>query len=233
MADIDLEAIRRAFGSFRLDVPEMVAVSVQDHGFSPRESNRAFRFRQWNDLLLSGRKIETLLYDRPPEHLTRMLAVTKSVPGAWVMDTGACAILGALLDPWAAAVKPDGITVVNVGNEHTVAALVKEEKIWGVYEHHTALLDADKFHRQLELFRRAKLTNREVFEDMGHGCRILPEAGGVSSFSALSVTGPNREKFSSLGGHMAAPFGDMMLSGCFGLVEALRRRLAAHEAKGN
>lgn len=233
MADIDLEAIGRALSAFHLEVPQKIAISVQDHGFSPRQSNRAFRFRQWNDLLHSGRKIEALLYNRPPAHLTRMLAVTKSLPGAWVMDTGACAVLGALLDPWVAAVKADGVTVVNVGNEHTVAALVREEKIWGVYEHHTKLLNANKFGRQLELFRRGKLSNREVFEDMGHGCRILPGADEASAFSALSVTGPNRERFSSLGGHMAAPFGDMMLTGCFGLVEALRRRLAAHEPKGN
>ena len=38
----------------------------------------------------------------------------------------------------------------------------------------------------------------------------------------MGITGPNRENFADLGGHMAAPFGDMMLTGCFGLVKAVQ-----------
>jgi uncharacterized protein (DUF1786 family) len=225
MGDIDLPSIANALAAFHVALPGIVAVSVQDHGFSPHESNRAFRFKQWADLLRRGNGLETLLYKTAPQHLTRMRAVQEAVPGAWVMDTGASAILGALLDPRVAEQAEAGITVVNVGNEHTVAALVKARKIWGIYEHHTSLLEPSRLSQHLDRFRRGELTNQEIFDEMGHGCWVLPEARGASAFEHLSLTGPNRERFAGLRGHMAAPFGDMMLTGCFGLVEAVRQRL--------
>jgi uncharacterized protein (DUF1786 family) len=228
MGDIEISNIRKALDLFHVSMPRLVAVCVQDHGFSPYESNRAFRFRQWADLLKAGSPLEDLLYETPPEHLTRMRAVTRAVPGAWLMDTGASAILGALLDPWASERLNDGLTVINAGNEHIVAGLVKGERIWGFYEHHTSLLDERKLMDHLTRFRRGELTNREIFDEMGHGCLVLPEGPANSDFRPMSITGPNRAKFQGLGAHLAAPFGDMMLTGCFGLVEALKRR-----SKGN
>jgi uncharacterized protein (DUF1786 family) len=224
MGDIEIAHIRKALDLFHAPMPGLVAVCVQDHGFSPYESNRAFRFRQWADFLRAGSPLEDLLYETPPDHLTRMRAVTRLVPGAWLMDTGASAILGALLDPWVSERLNEGLTVINAGNEHTLAALVKGERIWGVYEHHTSLLDEQKLMGHLLRFRRGELTNREVFDAWGHGCLVLPEGPATSDFTPVSITGPNRAKFRGLGGHLAAPFGDMMLTGCFGLVEALKRR---------
>jgi uncharacterized protein (DUF1786 family) len=221
MADVNIESIGKALRLFDVALPGLIAVAVQDHGFSPDESNRAFRFKQWLEVLERGHDLDTLLYSPPPPHLTRMKAVTETVPGAWVMDTGAAAILGALLDPWASLRKEEGITIVNIGNEHTVAALYKGTRAWGFYEHHTSLLDPEKLKAHLERFRRGALTNQEVFGDQGHGCQVLPGAKEQSAFEPLTVTGPNRARFQRLGGHMAAPFGDMMLTGCFGLVEAL------------
>jgi uncharacterized protein (DUF1786 family) len=142
------------------------------------------------------------------------------------MDTGASAILGALMDPWISQREGEGVTVVNVGNEHTVAALIKGEKLWGVYEHHTSLMTPEKLADHLHRFRKGRLPNREVFEEMGHGCRVLPGAVKASPFEHLGITGPNRARFLELGGHMAAPHGDMMLTGCFGLVEAVKRQRA-------
>ena len=108
-----------------------------------------------------------------------------------------------------------------------MAALVKGQKIWGIYEHHTSSLDSVKLRNHLERFRQGDLTNQEIFDEMGHGCLVLPSADKASSFTHLSVTGPNRGMFSTLQGHMAAPFGDMMLTGCFGLVEAAKRMIGA------
>ncbi len=224
MADVNLESIEKALRLFEVALPGLFAVAVQDHGFSPDESNRAFRFKQWREVLERGHDLDALLYSTPPPHLTRMKAVTETVPGAWVMDTGAAAILGALLDPWASFRKEEGITIVNIGNEHTVAALYKGRRAWGFYEHHTSLLDPGKLKAHLERFRRGELTNQEIFGDEGHGCQVLPGARDQSAFEPVTITGPNRARFQSLGGHMAAPFGDMMLTGCFGLVEALKRR---------
>ena len=226
LGDINLERLKSALNIFHIKLPNNVAVAVQDHGYSPKKSNRAFRFELWRSLLESGAGgLEHLLYKKPPSYLTRMKAVQETAPGAWVMDTGASAILGSLSDRWVAQKASEGITILNAGNEHTVAALVKDEKVWGIYEHHTSLVDLEKLKDHLSRFRRGELPNSEIFDEMGHGSLILPGAREKSEFAHLSVTGPNREKFSGLGGYMAAPFGDMMLTGCFGLVEAVKRKL--------
>ena len=39
--DIDISAIRRAFLLFDIDLPDNIAVAVQDHGYSPEKSNRS------------------------------------------------------------------------------------------------------------------------------------------------------------------------------------------------
>ena len=62
------------------------------------------------------------------------------------MDTCAAGVRGALLDPQAGRPpgKHSGLTVVNAGNAHTFAALVREG-MCGIYEHHTGLLSPEKF----------------------------------------------------------------------------------------
>jgi uncharacterized protein (DUF1786 family) len=228
MGDIHLDNLKIVLNEFRIALPGFIAVSVQDHGYSPKESNRAFRFKLWKSLLEgSTGGMENLLYENPPDYLNRMKAVQEIAPKAWLMDTGASAILGALTDKRVEDGSEEGVTIVNAGNEHTVAALIKNEKVWGIYEHHTSMLDSSKLKDHLVRFRRGRLPNIEIFNEMGHGCIVLPEVGKISTFPNLSFTGPNREKFKSLGGHMAAPFGDMMLTGCFGLVEAVKRKIAS------
>ena len=69
-------------------------MAVQDHGYSPVESNRQFRFRHWEMFLAGGQPLETLLYQQVPDYLTRMRAIQDTWPRARVMDTGAAAILG-------------------------------------------------------------------------------------------------------------------------------------------
>jgi uncharacterized protein (DUF1786 family) len=113
-----------------------------------------------------------------------------------------------------------------------VAALIKGSKTWGIYEHHTSLVNPGKLKDHLDRFRREELTNEEIFADMGHGCLVLPGAGSAASFTHVTVTGPNRDRFAGLGAHMAAPFGDMMLTGCFGLVEAVDRALEKGQQEG-
>jgi uncharacterized protein (DUF1786 family) len=64
-----------------------------------------------------------------------------------------------------------------------------------------------------------QLSHEEIFSDGGHGCFILESE---DQLPFLSVTGPNRKLMqdSLLKPHFAVPHGDMMLSGCFGLVRA-------------
>ncbi|MDP2046309.1 MAG: DUF1786 family protein, partial [Deltaproteobacteria bacterium] len=68
--------------------------------------------------------------------------------------------------------------------------------------------------------QQGRLTNDEVFDDQGHGCAYAPDFTGKDSFAFTVVTGPRRRLAHGGPGVFAAPFGDMMLSGCFGLVAA-------------
>jgi len=225
MGDVDLKRIRTVLELFSLRLPSTLLVAVQDHGFSPGESNRAFRFRHWKEVLETEGRLEDLLYQDPPAPMTRMRAVKRQVPGAWVMDTGPSAILGALEDPQVRGWAEEGVTVLNIGNEHVLGALVKKERLWGIYEHHRGLLDGGTLRDHLERFRRGLLSHEEVFHQGGHGCYILPGARKISDFCRLSVTGPHRAGFELPGAYLAAPHGDMMLTGCFGLLVALRWQL--------
>ncbi len=56
--------------------------------------------------------------------------------------------------------------------------------------------------------------------DGGHGCYISISIG-IDRIGSILVTGPRRDIMhtSRLDLHFAAPYGDMMLTGCFGLVD--------------
>lgn len=220
MADIQKKALITLLDTFGLGLPEERLVAVQDHGFSPDGSNRRFRFLHWETFLNSGRALETLLYRTPPKHLTRMQAVQEIWPLARVMDTGAAAILGALEDETVKGLDVPCLLIVNIGNEHTLAAWLVEGHIRGIYEHHTAFLDREKLLAHLQEFSSGRLTNDQVLQDMGHGC--LNKTPQDKAFPPLVVTGPRRALLSQTRALMAAPFGNMMLSGCFGLLKAFR-----------
>lgn len=220
MADIQEKAIDTFFEAFGMVLPGERLVAVQDHGFSPQKSNRRFRFEQWEAFLNSGETLETLLYRYIPEQLTRMKAVQETWPQAQVMDTGAAAVLGALEDEEVKKLESPYLLIVNIGNEHTLAAWMVEDRIRGIFEHHTFFLKKEKLMRDLQRFVSGELTNEQVLEDMGHGC--LNTAPLDKTSFPIIVTGPQRAMLAQTQAYMAAPYGNMMLSGCFGLMRAFR-----------
>ncbi|MCL5961662.1 MAG: DUF1786 domain-containing protein [Chloroflexi bacterium] len=222
MGDIDLRAYERALGAFEVELPPVFAVAVQDHGESPIQSNREFRFEHLRRFLEAGGELRSLVYRDVPDYLTRMKAVQMDVPGALVMDTGPAAIWGALFDGVVARHGVEGQILVNVGNAHTLGALVQDGKMVGLFEHHTASMTTGKLDSYVRRLREATLSHEEVLEDGGHGCYVIPGYRPGSGFDFVSVTGPNRALAADLGYHFAAPFGDMMLTGCFGLVAAAK-----------
>ncbi len=225
LRDLDLDKLSSALSLYDVSLPEIVAVAVQDHGEAIGKSNRKFRFEHWESFLQGEGRLQDLLYrDNVPPYLTRMLAVQEDAPGAFVMDTGTAAFSGALLDPVVASHQKDGVLLVNVGNQHTLAALMKGERIWGIFEHHTGLLTPEKLSDYLQRFVQGKLSNEEVYNDHGHGCAVVPGAPGPESFSFAAVTGPQRHLAEKIG-YFAVPYGDMMLSGSFGLVAAVKKYL--------
>jgi len=220
--DVDLEALARALAPFDVALPDTVVVAVQDHGECLEGSNRQFRFQLWREFVEAGGEMAQLVYRQVPPHYTRMLAVQRDVPGAILMDTGPAALWGILEDPAAAAHQEEGFVAVNVGNQHTLGVLLRDHRILGLFEHHTVLMTPEKLRLLVDRLREGRLTNEEVYADHGHGACIGPDYVPGDGFEFVAVTGPQRHLAAHLGYHFAAPYGDMMLTGCFGLVAAAR-----------
>ena len=227
--DVDLPALADALAPFGVSLPERVAVAVQDHGECLEGSNRRFRFQLWREFVEAGGALTDLVYQQVPSCYTRMLAVQQDAPGAVLMDTGAAALWGILEDSQAAVHREEGFIAVNVGNQHTIAVLLRGERILGLFEHHTVLLTPEKLRHLVERLRAGTLRDDEVYEDNGHGAYIGPDYRPGSGFGFVSVTGPQRRMAEGSGYHFAAPYGDMMLTGCFGLVAAVRRAVVTTE----
>ena len=221
--DVDLDALTSALAHFGVAVPKTVAIAVQDHGECLEGSNRAFRFQLWREFVEGGGDMLDLVYRQPPACYTRMLAVQQDAPGAVMMDTGPAALWGIVEDQHAAAHQDEGFIAVNLGNQHTLGVLVQGERILGLFEHHTAHMTPDRLARLVERLRAGTLTNEEVFDEHGHGAFIGPGYEPGAGFNFVAVTGPQRHMAADLGYHFAAPHGDMMLTGCFGLVAATCR----------
>ncbi|WFN34823.1 DUF1786 domain-containing protein [Methanogenium sp. S4BF] len=207
--------LKETFSRFGIEYPKNLAVAVQDHGYSPHMSNRKFRFLHLKETLERGNwNISSLIQDPPDASMTRMHAILETEPHALVMDTGAAAVLGALQDPVVRDARDKGVTIVNAGNGHTLAFTIVGEEICGVFEHHTGvLLNSGTCRDYLTKLQKGSLTNEEVFDDNGHGAAVHH----ACSSSLIAVTGPNRRLLIP-DAYQASPYGDMMLTGCFGLL---------------
>jgi len=221
LADYDPGFWQSLLAQVGLEPPDVVLACAQDHGHHPGASSRVGRFGLWERFLAgtSGR-LEELLYQSPPSELTRLAALQRSTGGGPVMDTGPAAALGVLFEPGIEArVNQRGALIINMGNSHVLGLLVFQGRLAGVYEHHTGLLSPVELVQHLERFRRGELVNEEVFASGGHGCAVTDIP---CSFEDVFVIGPRRGELAGFEAEYPAPGGDMMLTGCFGLLKAWR-----------
>jgi uncharacterized protein (DUF1786 family) len=222
LSDYDAAFWQGFLGMAGLEMPDTVVAAAQDHGFFPDSSNREGRFTLWRRFLREhdGDPASLIFHDVPPE-LTRLAVLQKAIGGGPVCDSGAAAVLGALSMPEVAQRSHrHGITVVNVGNSHVVAFLVYRERVYGVYEHHTGMLDTAALLHDLTEFRRAWLPDEQVRACGGHGCMFNTIPEEAESFRPTFVLGPRRAMLEGQG-QFIAPAGDMMLAGCFGMLHGL------------
>ena len=240
LKDFDFDLIARTFMEYGVSLDDLsaVAVAVFDHGNAPAGvSDRQFRFDYLDKRIHAKNSLSSFIFPSTeiPPIMTRLQAVADSAPNLpcplLVMDTAPAAVLGATLDPVVA--KREHQLIVNVGNFHTIAFRLRSGRIEGVFEHHTGEIDREKLEGLLYKLADGSLKHQDVFDDMGHGALVYagePFEFGQDEFDVV-VTGPRRSMFAltpalsheergMLRPYFAAPFGDMMIAGCFGLLAA-------------
>src|SRR5437870_7770300 len=223
LRDVDLQRLERTLAAYDVTLPATIAIAAQDHGFSPKASNRLFRFEHWRRFLTPDSTLVDHVWRVPPSYMTRLVAIQRDVPGAIVADTGPAAVLGALDDDRVAEAARGGACIVNVGNQHVLGLLGRDETLFGVVEHHTESVDTSKLERLMTRLVAGTGTHDQEFAHDGHGALVLDGYRRLAPFSFTAVTGPNRRLAKPLGWYEAAPYGAMMLSGCFGLVRGVQR----------
>ncbi|HHH82520.1 MAG TPA: pyruvate formate lyase-activating protein [Chloroflexi bacterium] len=240
MRDFEYAAIEAALRAFGVQLsPSAIVVGVFDHGAAPPGvSDRIFRFEYLERRILESNRLSAFAYPAEdiPAALTRMRAVAASpAPDCplIVMDNAPAAVLGALLDPTAAGRQHH--LVANVGNLHTLAFRLGPGGVEGLFEHHTGLIDRARLEVLLEQLAHGTLSNDEIFDENGHGGRLFVQdpTPALPDRAPVLVTGPRRRMLrgSRLLIHDAAPLGDMMLAGCFGLLLGAADHLPRWEAE--
>jgi uncharacterized protein (DUF1786 family) len=238
MADLDLAAIRSALAAFEVNSDfDGLALACLDHGAAPPGySDRLFRFDHLRRVVEERNDLRAFAYlpDELPEYLTRARAmlgcVDTDVPIVF-LDTGPAAALGALQDPIVA--QQDEQLVINLGNMHALAFHLRGTHVYSLFEHHTGLLSSEQIESLSERLMAGTLRHEDVFGSQGHGVFYAGGEAPANRHPFVAVTGPQRAKLrgSALKPYFAVPHGDMMLSGCFGLVWAFAHRYPEHCAE--
>ena len=120
--------------------------------------------------------------------------------------------------------------VLNLGNMHALCFHLRGTQIVSLYEHHTGEVTAEQIETFTERLAAGTLEHEEIFGSKGHGAFYAAEENGDNAAAVpVAVTGPQRGKLrgSRLEPYFAVPHGDMMVSGCFGLLWAFAEKHAA------
>ena len=237
---LDEHALDRYFSLFEMfgehrDELDGLALCVQDHGKAGAgETDRTFRFNTFLEHLDRDPTLDVFTYtpESLPPYFMRMAtgvqAYQRACPGKRivVMDTCVAALRGCL------AFRPTRgpALVLNCGNSHSMAAVIKDHRIVALFEHHTKILkkEPQKYVRYLTGLVDGTIDAQEVFDDEGEGA-FVKEAVGLENIEAFLYTGPRRGLLEGLQfpfrcpPTIATPGGDMMMTGPVGLIDGYRK----------
>lgn len=223
-----LEKIVKGFGvAYEFDA---VGICAQDHGVPPPGvSHLTYRHEINRAVLDRSPYPQALLYQSAevPATLNRLNAIAKSAEKlptteAFVMDSGMAAILGASVDSLADSKK--NVMVLDVATSHTVGAALSEGELYGFFEYHTRDITLNRMESLLCELAEGQLTNEDILKEGGHGAYVR-RAIGFDTIEIILATGPKRRliETSRLPMTLGAPWGDNMMTGTVGLLEAVRR----------
>ena len=232
LSDLEPERIEQIVKSFGVPYAfDVVAVCAQDHGVpDPGVGHLDFRHNMFAASLTETPFPHSLLYGsgQVPPAMNRLTSIAEAawqLPAAevYVMDSGMAAILGASLDGKCRQKNP--VLVLDIATSHTVGAAMAGEKISGFFEYHTQDITLAKLEGLLRDLADGRLSHEQILAEGGHGA-FLRRAVGFSDVEVIVATGPKRKLLAGtqLPIEFGAPWGDNMMTGTVGLLEALRRR---------
>jgi uncharacterized protein (DUF1786 family) len=232
IGDLDVRRLKHIIEG--MGVPfsfDIVGICAQDHGMPPAKmSHLDYRHNIFKAVLDEKPFPHALLYrgDEVPSFMNRLTSIAESagmLPAdeIYVMDSGMAAILGASMDP--RALKKERILVLDIATSHTVGAAMDGREIAGFFEYHTRDISLDRLESLLIELADGKLEHKKIIEEGGHGAYIR-KAFGFQAVEIILSTGPKRSMIerSSLPVILGAPFGDNMMTGTVGILEAILRR---------
>ena len=210
---------------------DAVAICAQDHGVAPPGvSHLDFRHQLFAAALERNPVPQALMYrsDEVPESMNRLLTIAQDAlylptDRVYVMDSGMAAILGASMDPLAA--DKETILVLDIATSHTVGAAMQNGQLYGFFEYHTKDITVGRIDQLLKTLPEGRLSHRQILDEGGHGA-YSRKAVGFADVQLILSTGPRRGLIaaSTLPITLGAPWGDNMMTGTVGLLEALRQR---------
>ncbi len=183
------------------DPPEGFAVAVQDHGGSDDGlPDRVHRFSEFRTILAKAPRLEDFAFTAStvPAPFLRMRTAADYLEKYGegrpyiVMDTVFAGLLGCMAS---CPQEVDGLHLaVNIGNSHTTAALIDNEEVVALLEHHTRLFkkNPDLLLKRLGEFCEGALTEEGVREDGGCGVWYRKDPPSLIPVAAR-CSGPRRE----------------------------------------
>jgi len=232
LADLDIERLKTLVEGFGVSFSfDYVGICAQDHGMPPDgRSHLDYRHTLFKERLDKNPFPHTLLYkkEETPPTLNRLTSIAETagnlpVDEIYVMDSGMAAILGASMDQQAK--HKDHILIFDVATSHTVGAALSGDELAGFFEYHTRDVSTERLDNLIVALADGKLEHNEILKEGGHGA-YSRKAFGYQAAGAIIATGPKRKllQHSKLPIHFGAPWGDNMMTGTVGLLEAIRRR---------
>ncbi|AXI25847.1 hypothetical protein CFE53_00080 [Methanofervidicoccus sp. A16] len=218
LRDLDFEMFKKIFREIGVEFrPDIVGVACQDHGYIKGQSDRITRFNYFREQLRrSSNPLEYIIVEEEgifSRFKSILETLRESNYKGFVMDSKMASICG-ILD-YAIEEGIEEFIGLDIGNGHTLGVSIKDGKIKGIFEHHTGMLTPEKLKDIVDRLAEGSLRNEDIYEDGGHGAVVLE---GIEPQEIL-ITGPNREMFKRYGRY-AYPGGDVMITGCVGLLGA-------------
>jgi len=231
LADLEPDRLRRIMAG--LGVPfefDIVGVCAQDHGVAPQGvSHLDYRNRLFAEALHRSPFPHALVYpgDKIPTPFNRLRSLARTareIPAneLYIMDSGMAAIAGACCDPLCRSLTK--FMVLDIATSHTVGAALIEGEIAGFFKYHTHDITASKLDRLLKALPEGRLAHATILAEGGHGA-FSRRQYAFSANEIILATGPKRALMadSKLPYANGAPWGDNMMTGTVGLLEAIRK----------